>query len=380
MPPTTSEFWRWEPQYLSEKLEFETDIRMARAAEWRDGLKDATQFYEFSHILPSATAEKLLGKVENNAVGTWFVPEWPMRSTIVGTVGAGSSVLPVPVPEAYTVGGIACIGVGDDDRELLLVNSLGAGVINVSFTAVSRTGTQQRPIVVAPVVNCIGQMGAEFQSYFPNKDVSMSFMSIEPRNLAGNHYALFDSMPAVIDGGVAFQALRGSVNQATDLFASGFGAYFLQPVENYTRRGGTVSWFDQNPVDRWNRRKFLHYLRGRDAPFLAPSFQRDLVLTANVNAAAISMSVVPSLPNSQMVGKYLMLSENGVRAFTKVSAASGTTTQTLAIQATGVAFTSAAAVSFVTKSRLDTDDLSINYQFSSGDIAMSCSYPIIEVL
>ena len=53
--------------------------------------------------------------------------------------------------------------------------------------------------------------------------------------------------------------------------------------------------------------------------------------------------------------------------------------QELAIAATGVDFTTAAVVSLAVKSRLDSDQIDIGYQFAAGGLAAACAVPVIEV-
>jgi hypothetical protein len=170
------------------------------------------------------------------------------------------------------------------------------------------------------------------------------------------------------------------MNQASDLFASGFGAYALQSVETYTRRYGTVNWYDKGHTARWARRGFLHHLRGRDGAFWLPTGQNDLPLQAAVDAADLTITVRPMAANADMADRVIVIREGAsVVTRTVTGATSAGDDQELAIAATGVDFTTAAVVSLAVKSRLDSDQIDINYAFAAGGLAAMCGAPVIEV-
>ena len=373
--------WPWWPQSIAETLEFQTDVRMARTGEWRDSLKDATQFLTLGHLLQHAKAEAMIAAVEENAIGEWLVPEWPNATVSTSTLAVAATTIPVAVPEAYTVGRFVFVGLDDSNWEIGEVDSIGATDITLVEGLVSAyAGSVHRPVVIAPLVLSIAPGGVEFQTSFPLQGVSTRFMAVEPLDLAANSYSMHSNRPIVIDGRVAFSPLAGAMNQASDLFESGLGAYSLQAVENYTRRRGVVSWYDKGPENRWARRKFLHFLRGRDGEFWLPTGQNDMPLMAAVTSGAVSILVKPCASNANMVGKRILLRE-GTNAVIREVMGAGSVgdNQSLSIIATGVAFTTAAVVSLVPKSRLDTDQVEIAYQFAGGGLAMFCSAPVIEV-
>ena len=227
-----AEVWRWWPQGLTETLEFETDVRMARSAEWRDSLKDATQFFTLDHILRARLAEAMIETVRVNASGQWHVPEWPNATVSTDTLAAGATVIPVAVPGAYAAGRAVFIGTGDTAWERQFVVAVGAGTITLAAgLSATYAGSPSRPVVVAPLVRCIAPGGIDFSTAFASQALSARFMSIAPVDLAANPYPVHAGLPVVTDGRVPFQPLAGAMSQALDLVASGFGAY--EPV-SYT--------------------------------------------------------------------------------------------------------------------------------------------------
>jgi hypothetical protein len=376
-----AEVWRWWPQSVQETLEFETDVRMARSAEWRDSLKDATQFFTLSHILPVAQAEAMIETVRANGIGEWLVPEWPNATIAAASLSLAATVLPVAVPAAYVVGQAVFIGVGPEAWEQGEVASVGVSDITLAAgLGAAYTGSASRPLVMAPLVRCIAPGGVDFQSTFSAQGLSARFMALDPKDLAANPYPTHSSLPVVTDGRVPFQPLAGGLNQAADLFSSGFGAYSLQQAETYPRRRGTISWYDKGHSDRWTRRSFLHQLRGRDGAFWLPTGQRDLPLAAAIDSADLTITVAPCASNADMVGRRIVIKEGSNLVIREVAAAADDgDNQELSIASTGVDFTSSAIVSLGIKSRLDSDQVEISYQFAAGGLAAFCAVPVIEV-
>lgn len=376
-----AEVWRWWPQSITEALEFATDVRSTFQGEWRDSLKDATQFLTLGHTLRHARAEALIEAVRANALGEWLVPEWPNATLSAGTLAAAAVTVPVAVPAAYRAGQTVFIGTSDTAWETRVVDSVGLSSITLTTgLGATYTGTDARPIVVAPVVPCIAPGGVEFQTVVGVQGLSMRFMSIDPIDIAANAYPLHDDRPVVTDGARPFQPLAGALNQAGDLMASGFGAYELQAAENFARRRTTLSWFDKGAAARFARRQFLHFLRGRDGEFWVPSGQRDLVLQSSVSSGALSITVAPVASNAAMVGRLIVLREGAsIVAREVVSATSAGANQVLEIAAPGVAFSAAAIVSMAVRSRLDADTVELSYFWAASGLASLCSVPAVEV-
>jgi len=376
------ETWQYFPQGLSETLEFETDVRQAPGGEWRDSLKDATQFFNTFHVMGAIKAEGVLERVRQNTFGDWYFPDWANQTRVLSTLASTTTVLNVVNTAAYVVGQKVLVAIDDDNWEQGEVASKGVGTITLTSGLLnSYGGNSVRPAVIVPLVLCIAPNGAEFQSYFNANDINLTFMSMEPQDLSGNAYPLFLDLPVVTDGAVPFSPLAGAVSQAIDLMQSRFGAYEQQEAELYVRRRGVLSWFDKGVSAMWARRQFLHFLRGRDGEFWLPTGRNDLKLTAAVDAADLSISVEGVLPDAQMADKYIVIRENSNVVCKQVAAALTTGgVQDLEITATGVDFSTDAAVSFITKSRLDNDSVEVSYSFVAGGLASTCAVATVEVL
>lgn len=375
------EVWNYFPQGLSESLEFETDVRQTPQGEWRDSLKDATQVFSVSHMFNQSKAETALDRVEANSFGEWYFPDWANQTRVTSNIAAATTVLTVDNSAVYSVGQKVLVAIDDGHWEQGEVLSKAVGSVTlVAGLTNAYGGSAIRPAVVVPLVLCIAPNGAEFQATFNYNSLAMSFMSIDPLDLSENNYPLFQSLPVVLDGAVAFSPLAGSVSQAIDVMASRFGAYEQQEVELHTRRRGTVSWYDKGHVAMWNRRKFIHFLRGRDGEFWMPSGRNDLKLQASIGASDLTVSVIGLIPDAQMTGKLILIKEGSNVVYKEVTGALTTAgVQDLEITATGIAFSQSAVVGFMNKSRLDSDTLEVQYQFVAGGLASFCAVPTVEV-
>lgn len=375
------EVWNYFPQGLYESLEFETDVRQTPGGEWRDSLKDATQVFNVSHIMNQFKSETALGRVEANAFGDWYFPDWANQTRVLTSIAAATTVINVDNSDVYSVGQKVLVAIDDDHWEQGEVLSKALGSITLAAgLANSYGGSTVRPAVVVPMVLCIAPNGAEFQDTFNYSSLSMSFMSMDPVDLSENNYPLFQSIPVVLDGAVAFSPLAGSVSQSIDVMASRFGAYEQQEVELFVRRRGTISWYDKGHAAMWNRRKFIHFLRGRDGEFWMPSGRNDLKLQADIGASDLTMSVIGLIPDALMVGRLIIIREGSNVVYKEVVGALTTAgVQDLEITATGIAFSQSAVVGFMNKSRLDSDTLEVQYQFVAGGLASFCAVPTVEV-
>jgi hypothetical protein len=374
------EAWPWFPNALSETLDFSTDIRMARSAEIRDSLKDATQRLSMASILTHNRAEAVAAAVRATPLGQWYVPEWALMTTAVGAVSGDT--LSVDIPAVFTVGGLAFVALDNETWEMVAVDAVGATTITLS-AALSQTytGTKPKPVVIAPVTTCILPAGVSFSTVYPITTVSAEFLSVEPKDLAESSYPTHLSLPVVTDGNVPMQALAGSMHQAQQLVDSGFGAYATEEIETFIRRRGTLSFIDKTLGERWTRRKFLHYARGRDAEFWAPTGKADLPLLLPASGAALTITVKGVAPAASMVGRSIQIKQGANIAHRQITSASeGGSGQELGIAATGFAMEPDAVISLMNRVRFDVDMFSLPYvPAAGGTLVSSFAAPVVEV-
>lgn len=378
-----SNVWHWPPNGLSESLEFATDIRKSRTAESRYSYKDATQRLNVSHILDANIGESLVEKIRENPLSVWLVPEWPVASFSITTpIEIGNTSAAVPDSVVYTPGQSVIVGSFERTYEILVVDTVGSGVVNfTTAVTIDHLASDQAPAFIAPANQSILPSGIAFSSRFPVLDIQAEFLNLQPIDIANDPYIQLDGLPVVTNGRVAFQALSGNVQQAAQLVESGFGAYSLLATEDYVRRYGTVSIFDETYDERLETRRFLHFLRGQDGEFWLPTDQRDLILNGSVGSSALTADIQPIASDAAMVGRGVLF-DAGTSLIPRLITSATTqsaTSQLIQFSALGSSIDAGSVVTMLHKMRLDDDKMNIGYQFTGAGLKASFTVPSVEV-
>lgn len=374
--------WFWTPNSLSETLEFNTQILTSRTSENRTSHMDAVQRLRFGYTASPDEAEKMINLYLSDPNQIFHVPEWP-TATLSRTASVSSADTTIPVEDdvVYQVGQSVIFGVGDH-WELGEISSLGGTSVNlVSAASRDYAGSQEQPFFVAPLINCILPSGVEYSSRYPIRGMNVEFLSVQPIDIQESTYATFAGLPLVTDGQVGISEYAGSASRSSMLVSSGFGSFEIIETETFTRRTGTMSFFDLNYADRMMRRRFFHFMRGRDGELWAPSGQADVIIASGFGPSEILIDIQPVAPAADMVGRFILITEGANSAAREILGAldNSETSQTIQIAATGFSATNAANVSFLTKCRFDTDAIEISYFFSKDGLMAQTSLSIIEV-
>lgn len=375
--------WFWPPNSISESLEFLTDIRKSRTVEIRDSYKDATQRLKYGYRVPQNIGEALIDLYRSQPTGRFLVPEWATATIMrTGVVTLGQTIVLVEDESVFTVGGDVFIGNGKHLWEQATIASKAAGQITLTVgIARAYIASPDQAVFIAPLIPSLLPSGLSFSSRFRVTDLNGEFLSLAPIDIAANPYPTFGGLPLVTDGRMAFAAQSGAVNRAATLIDSGFGAYELSETEEFTRRYGQVSFFDTDYQSRMERRKFFHFMRGRDGEMWARTGQRDIVLQSAFGSSSITLSITPIAAAARMVGKHIFIKEGANFAAREIVGASDIsgTQQDIQISSLGFAGTSSAAISLMHRCRLDDDIVNLSYRFTPSGLKCSTVLNIVEV-
>jgi hypothetical protein len=378
--------WPHVPTLVAETLEFATDVRQAYNGEFRDSLKKATQKLQLDYVLREAEAARMEGLFRSAPLGQWYVPIWPDATRFVGTVSAGaSSIAGIEGDADYRAGGKAVILDSDQKAEVIDVLNVSGSTLNVDGTvAASYTGTENNPLIIAPVRTCIAPTGLSLSVRIGVTDASIVFISIEPADLADTGlFPTLGSYDVVNDPSFVNTPLDGSITQELDFIDNGFGAYALESIEQYKRRRSSLALYDVSYADRWARRKWLHRIRGRDRPFWLPTWKNDLRVTTQAGAGASTLVVAKTTTlASDLIGKGVYIdAPAGAIARTIVNATIGSTTNTLTLNAThGILVPVTSRVSLMPLVRFDTDVIELEHINSRDGFITSFNATVVEVL
>ena len=375
--------WFWSPRRISEALEFNTDIRKTRTAESRDSYKDATQRLMMSHKVTPYIAQNMVALYEEDPNQVFLVPEWP-NATINRdtTIALGTTIISVVDTVVYSIGQEIFVGNSETGWEKCVVSSVGANDLTISpGTVTSYVGSAGSPVIIAPLIEAILPAGVQFSTDFPMQDVSVQFVAIKPIEIGQNPYTDLSSIPVVTDGAVSFEPIQGAKKRASVLVDSKFGSYAIAETESYQRRSGTLSFMDTTDAQRVQRRRFLHFMRGRDGEMYVPSPQADVLLNAGFTSSSLSLDIKPFTSAANMIGRSILVTQDGATAARTITSATDVspTSQAIGVAAIGFAGTTDARVRLLTKCRFDVDEFEIAYQFSVGGLLARLSAPTIEV-
>ncbi|MHA3913842.1 hypothetical protein [Halovulum sp. GXIMD14793] len=376
--------WPYWPASLTEVLSFSTDVRMTSAGEVRDSLKDATQEFDLGHVLPHRQAETAVELFRSQPLGQWTVPVWPDRSTFLGVIAAGTTILTADTNADYRVGSMVFIGTDHATWEIATVAAIGPGTVEItSGTTQEYTGTPQKPVVIAPAVNCLFPNGLADQRNVSVTWLSLTALSVEPNDVGLNGYPLHQGLPVLTDKSPLITDLPGGAYQANQFMDSGMGAFSLESQEEYSRRMASISFLKRDPAERWAWKQWLHFLRGRDGAFWLPTWKNELPLTVAAPAAATFLTAQRLVEDaSQLEGRSILIEAQTGELIPRqiTSAADVADTHVLTIAAPGVALSTESRIHLMARSRLDADELVIAYQPSGLGLAASFESPIVEAL
>lgn len=368
------------PSAVDERLSFQTDVRSAPGGERRDSFRDAMQSLVFRFASTPRTAFQIEARFRSNVLGEWYVPVYPEMSRLAAPLSIGATSITVQ-PGDYRAGGKAVI-IGAAASEILDVVSYAGTTLTVDAT----TAAHSAGAIVAPLATCVTPEALSVSISYALEVIELGFLRTDNADLALNSYAEIENLPVLTDPSVVVSPLNGSVSRALELIDSAFGAVAITEREEYTRKRAAISFVDRDREVRWSRKRFMHYLRGRDHPFWLPSWRRDLVIAASTTPSTTEVQFEAfGLPadHAALVGAYLEISEGANVARREIlskSEATGVVRYVLA-SAVGAAFTAAARVSVLRKMRLDTDEIELINEYVGGtDYITRINLNAVEVL
>lgn len=348
------ELWPFRPLPEStESLSWETQVIKTPETERRISLRAARQIFDFTYRLRDPENAFAEWMVRTYPLGDWWVPLW-FEVTPAQTIGPSQIVIPVNTDAHYFAGGSLAIWGSCDAATVHEIESVAPGAVTLS----AAVGATYARAVVMPVRRCFMDGGLR-QSRIRERgltDVSITFQCRDtdaPQETLWEQYLGLDLVPKC--GTV--EPLAASVAPVFNTIDNSQGPIAIEPVDEFIASRHSMAWRLKGNL--WTRRKWLHYLRGRDRAFWLADWQKDIVLVNPISAVAVSMTIRKVAPNpADLVGRSILI-DDGIRTARMITGAANLgDNQILTIAPIGRLVT-AARVGFLRKVRLDSDQIEL---------------------
>lgn len=380
-----TDLWSYRPEVgCRETLEWNTDGFGGLTGEQRIALRSAPrQMFDYTTRLldgPQFSRAKVFAR-RNGALPV-YVPVWSEQA-FLGAVGSSDTVLTFDTTWGDWREGSFLVVWQDDVTYAVCEIDTVTGT-DITLTAI--VGTTFTQGVVCPVRTAIltNGMAIERQAVFSN--VSAQFLVTDNIDLAEDYvtaYPQYQSMDVMTDAPRLVSDVNESIIRAAEYIDNGFGPVVIETTKDYADFGQTVSFHDERGPVLWQRRLWLHALRGKQKTFWLPTFNQDLVLQASFLSGATAITVKSISPASGFyLNKHVMIRlNNGNRYFREITnaASAGGGNDTLTISSSlgvAVAPSDISMFCFISLVRLDSDRVEIDHSY---ELCSVVSVPVMEV-
>lgn len=375
-PPIT-QVWNWSFRPLPDSIEalsWSTDILRSGESELRVSLRPARQSFTYGYNLRDARNARAEGILRAAQREMFLVPVWA-EGTNVGAVSGAATAISVDTDADYRVGYPAVVWGGCDDFVFCQVSAIEDGLLTFAVP-VGRSFASAR---VMPLRLCYLSDAGFRSDRIRERGISaasVTFVSVDEPPSEATPFPQYLGLDLVCKCGTV-EPLTASFVPSTGFIDSDLGPVALEAIRDPIDARYTMVWRMRGLAKLWERRRWLHLIRGRDRAFWLADWQRDLVLQAPVGGAATTILVAPILPRlADYVGRHILI-DDGTETPRAITAAvqSGVNHQ-LTIAALGRTVPVTARVSFLRKVRLDTDLIEFAHRHGFYSQAR---LPLIEV-
>lgn len=363
--------WPFRPVPSStEQLSWETQIIKTPQTERRISLRQARQIISYSYLFTDQENAEAEWLVRTYPRGDWWLPLWFEASSAL-TVDAAQTVLPVNTDAHYFAGGSLVIWSSCDESSVHEIASVAPGEV----TLVDPVGVTYAKAIVMPVRTAWMEGGLR-QSRIRERgitDVAVTFNCRDTDAPAETPWGQYLDLDLVTKCGTV-EPLSASVAPVFASIDNGQGPVALEPLDDFIASRHTMSW--RLKTNLWTRRKWLHYVRGRDRAFWLVDWQKDFTLVGSISPAAITMTVRKIAPvAADLIGRSILI-DDGVRTFREITDASDSgPNHVFTIAPIGRTITTA-RIGLLRKVRLDSDMIEFAHEHG---FYTATRIPLVEV-
>jgi hypothetical protein len=375
--------WTWP---IRERLVFNTEIHEAQTrAEQRVAKRLGLPRQNFGTkilLRDKRAVRRFEAVLSGLQKSPWPVPVWPMAEPHTSSLPAGSGAIAIDTRYAdYRAAGYAMIWQSDTSYEAVTVAAIADDALTLDGTTQAAfTGHKWiMPCRLGWVVN-----PAELEKLVGDAALAdIAWEVVDVAAVTGYAAALeYDDMavlttPSYIDGDSA------RVTSDPDVVVLGGDTGPFTVISNSTHNEVVQPhvWHCRTKQECWELRQFLHAHRGRQKPFLVPTFKGDLELTRPVGAADTSIYVAnDGFTRSLDLREYLAFRPAGAtiipRKVTGITVFSDQEEKIDLASAPGAAFAAGKELCWVDKCRMAHDVITLEWSFHGE---LSCSTQFVRV-
>ena len=363
--------WPFLPLKQSrEYLSFQTDLHDAYSASSRVSLRPARLELEYSYNLHANRFAEMKQLYAADPLALFEVPVWN-EASVAGAVADTDTLINCDTDAEYEDGGRVLIYQGCDAHVAADISVVAPG--QLALTApVGQTFANALAIPLKTAQAPGGlQQGRQARRFY---SASLRFLCQDMPDHAATTLPQYLGADYVKCAGVVIEPLSGSVRQLAYTIDNGYGPVVVEPQRDVTEKRFMMTLVSDTPALRWQRKQWLHHMRGRDNEFWFPSWGGGLSLVDPVAAVDTSILIKPLFDSlTDYVGRHVWLDDTAIREITAAVDDGGN--HRLTITAPGLAIPVETNVHLISRGHLDTDRVTIDHQ--RGFVAET-TLPIME--
>lgn len=378
------DLWPYVPQRgYTESMEWLTDVIGAKAAEQRLALRDFPRHgYSMNYLMDPDQFAKARNFARARSTQDFLLPLWG-ELTRVGPLSSGIQQIDLSTDFAqYSVGKSMVVWESEDLYEVREVAVIDPGFVQF----VDPLDETYSNAYVMPCRQVAFTQGIDVgREAFTCVKSQARFVATEADDLASfaDSRPQYRSHDLVLDRAVLTSPVREQHYQDSQLMDSGTGIVWRADELAYATLESVLSWQVHTPEQLWALRSWLHTRRGRWKGFWMPTWNNDIVLTANIGSADTFISI-ESVGYSTFggPGDILVVQNNGTTTGFQVTSAQATGAGLENLILAGAAGSNilaanVAAVYFLTFMRLDADRMELKLGQVQGQATLTV--PVREV-
>lgn len=364
----------------TETLEWKTDLIKTKAAEQRIAMRNLPrQSLSYDYQLSDTQFSKAKTIMSGWTERSFSVPMWSDYES-VGALTAGATNILVDTTTAdYIVDGLALIFQDENNFEAVEIQTLNAASIDLKVALVnSYTNAVILPVLLANAINGMAYTRT------PDSFISgqANFMSVVTNDLSGTNETQYKGIDIILNPSVYVSSISERITKEMRTLDSTIGRVIYDPSRSVVDHDQVISFDTLTKEELWSARQWIHSRRGKQKTFYIPTWNNDLNVVTDINAADTTITVTDIKYHLYYTTKdIIILKKDGTYVLLDTYAGSdnGDGTETISISTQvgeDILVSEIDKVSFVTLCRFNSDRIEIKHRVNRG---ASIVIPIVEV-